>query len=218
VEAFDIKGLQASPGRFDKEKLNWLNGHAIRAMDSEELLERLIVFADSMTSSHLAHWTPDPETGDAPDIDVEGAVRKIIALAEHAKTDRTYTLSAVKLEQERVHTLMDFGEACRFFFLDEVEFDPKATAKWFGEPHVREMFEFILEKLGESRVETVEHYSSLLHEYQARKGFEKLGPVVHPTRVALTGKTFGPGLFELMSALGHDRIAKRLNHALTLLP
>jgi glutamyl-tRNA synthetase len=135
-----------------------------------------------------------------------------------ARHDRDYALAAVKLEQERVQRLVELGEACEFFFVAEVEFDPKAQAKWFGEPHVREMFEFILAKLAASRVETVEHYHDILHEFQAHKSLEKLGPVVHPTRVALTGRTFGPGLFELMSVLGHDRIAARLTRALTLLP
>jgi glutamyl-tRNA synthetase len=135
-----------------------------------------------------------------------------------ARHDREFALSAVKLEQERVQRLVELVEACEFFFVSEVEFDPKATAKWFGEPHVREMFMFILEKLAASRVETAEHYQDLLHEFQALKGFEKLGPVVHPTRVALSGRTFGPGLFEMMSVLGHDRITARLTRALTLLP
>ena len=113
--------------------------------------------------------------------------------------------------------LVELGEACEFFFVDEVEIDPKAKAKWFGEAHVREMFEFILGRLGDSKVETVEHYHDILQAYQVLEGLEKLGPVVHPTRVALTGRTFGPGLFELMSVLGHDRMP-RLNRALTLLP
>jgi hypothetical protein len=38
---------------------------------------------------------------------------------------------------------------------------------------------------------------------------EKLGPIVHPTRVAMSGKTYGPGLFELMAVLGPERVRAR---------
>ncbi len=46
-------------------------------------------------------------------------------------------------------------------------------------------------------------------------GLEKMGPVVHPVRVALTGKTVGPGLFELMSLLGPSRMVRRLRRFLS---
>ena len=49
--------------------------------------------------------------------------------------------------------------------------------------------------------------------FVAKTGLEKLGPAVHPTRVALTGKTAGPGLFELMEVLGPDRMIQRLQRA-----
>jgi glutamyl-tRNA synthetase len=123
-------------------------------------------------------------------------------------------LAVVKEVQERVETLADFGDACEFFLVDEPPMDPKAVEKWLGQPHVPELFEWIIEKLEISHVETVEHYRAILSGYQTHKGFEKLGPVVHPTRVALTGKTTGPGLFELMAVLGHPRIEARLRRAL----
>jgi glutamyl/glutaminyl-tRNA synthetase len=110
--------------------------------------------------------------------------------------------------------LADFGEAMEFFVVEEPPLDPKAHAKWLTQPHVPQMFAWVLDKLAESRVETVEHYEAILKGYQSHAGLEKLGPVVHPVRVALTGKTTGPGLFELMSVLGHDRVVRRLQRAL----
>lgn len=219
VEAFDLKGLQPSPGRFDIEKFKWLNGHAIRAMDPGELLDAAVAFARApFTEAYWSTFQPDPEIPGQAGIDPIKVRRSLDRLVTAAATRRDYALAAVKLEQERVQRLVELGEACEFFFVDEVEIDPKAKDKWFGQPHVRELFEFILGKLAESRVETVEHYHDVLQAFQTHKGFEKLGPVVHPTRVALTGRTFGPGLYELMSVLGNDRIAARLSRALALLP
>jgi len=125
-------------------------------------------------------------------------------------------LEVIKLEQQRVNTLSEFGLACAFFFHDEPEMDPKAVDKWFTQPHATALFDFLLAKCdGEfcSEDVTIEVYESALRAFQVDHGIEKLGPVVHPTRVALTGKTNGPGLFELMAVLGPDRMKKRLIRA-----
>ena len=53
----------------------------------------------------------------------------------------------------------------------------------------------------------------MVRGFAEAKGLEKLGPVVHPVRVALTGKTFGPGLFELMEVLGPQRMFARIERA-----
>ena len=45
----------------------------------------------------------------------------------------------------------------------------------------------------------------------------KSGAVIHPLRVALTGKTVGPGVFELVNVLGLDRTLARLDRAIGLL-
>jgi glutamyl-tRNA synthetase len=219
VEAFDLRGLQPSPGKFDIEKLQWLNGLAIRAMHSDELLDTILAFvAEPFTESYWQKFEADPEIPGSDKIDAPRIWATLQQLAAVAKSNREYALAAVRLEQERVQRLSEFGEACAFFFEDEPPFDEKAVTKWFGEAHVREMFDYIIERLATSGVETVEHYEDILKGFQAQKGFEKLGPVVHPTRVALTGRTFGPGLYELMSVLGPTRIKARLERAMQLLP
>ncbi|HWD38658.1 MAG TPA: glutamate--tRNA ligase [Fimbriimonas sp.] len=216
IEAFGLRGLQPSPGRFDIEKLKWLNGHAIRAMDPEALLDAMLDYIHApFTRTYWSELDEEPMPGQEK-IDGTKVLRKLDALASAAETDRAYVLAAVKEEQQRVQTLAEFGEACEFFLLEEPSMEQKAVDKWLRQEHVSEMFGWVLEKLADSRVETVEHYETILKGYQTHKGMEKLGPVVHPTRVALTGKTTGPGLFELMSVLGHDRIERRLKRALEL--
>ncbi len=53
---------------------------------------------------------------------------------------------------------------------------------------------------------------AVTRDLAAERGMEAR-EIVHPTRVALTGKTVGPGLFELMALLGKDRVARRLEAA-----
>ena len=216
IASFDLRGLQPSSGRFDIEKLKWLNGLTIRAMDPERLLDALLDYAKMPYTRQF--WTEYVDENPAPNrpaVRGEDVVRGLELITLAGETDYSYLLACVKEVQERVVTLADFGEACEFFLVDEPMLEPKSVEKWFGQSHVRELFEWILQKISASHVETVEHYEAILRGFQTHKGFEKLGPVVHPTRVALTGKTTGPGLFELMSVLGTTRIEKRLRSALT---
>lgn len=219
IEAFDISGLQSSPGRFDLEKLRWLNGHRIRMMAPEDLMDAILAFIEHPHTVH--YWmnfveeNPMPNKAPVIGADVWG---RLVRLREAAAKNRAYVLEAVKLEQERVQTLADFGEACEFFIVDEVNFDPKAVEKWFGQEHVPVLFDFLIDRLTAPRepntgTASVEWCEGMIREFAEKQGYDKLGPVVHPTRVALTGKTAGPGLFELMSVLGPARMVKRLERA-----
>jgi glutamyl/glutaminyl-tRNA synthetase len=216
--AFDLRGLQPSPGRFDLDKLRWQNGHAIRQLSPEKLLATLLEFIDDPYTTEYWTNTSGLEPSEGPQLGVPDAhvLERLRRIKEAAVLDRVYVLAALKETQERANSLVEFGEAMEFFLVDEPPLVPSAAEKWLSQEHVPELFEWILARLAESRIETAEHYESILRGYQTHKGFEKLGPVVHPTRVALTGKTTGPGLFELMAVLGHDRIAKRLRRSLEL--
>jgi glutamyl-tRNA synthetase len=98
-----------------------------------------------------------------------------------------------------------------FFLVDSPTLDPKAADKWLTQPHAADLFAFIAANPATgSFEEATAHYDALLRKYAVDNSFEKLGPIVHPTRVKLTGKTTGPGLFELMAVLGPDRLRERL--------
>lgn len=202
AEAFDLKGIQPSPGVFDIDKLTWMNGHYIRQKSPAELAGMVADYSSS--EEGRAYWQSKGELS---------RLNGMQLLALTWTKDAGLVSNAVALEQERVTLLAEFGEACAFFFVDEVEFDPKAVEKWKGQEHIADMFSHFRAFFSVRESVSVPDCEALLREYQAKAGFDKLGPVVHPTRVALTGKTVGPGLFELMSALGPARLVARLERA-----
>lgn len=212
VQAFSLEGLQPSPGRFDFEKLKWINGHVIRSMEPEELLAAIQTLSE-LEHAKVYHFAEVPE-------DEGGAVEQAKRMArwaaferllDYANSDRDYVLQCLALERERVTTLVDFGEACEFFLVDSPANDPKAVEKWMNQEHVKPMLTILRDRLGSQESLTVAECEDAIRSYASANGFEKLGPVVHPTRVALTGKTVGPGLFELMAVLGPKRIYDRLS-------
>ena len=213
IDAFDLRGLQPSPGKFDIEKLRWLNGAYIRAATAAGLYDLL---AEFVRASYVREYA---QMEDEDGVDrglVLSRVERLVA------ADREYAIECIKLNQERVVTLADFGEACEFLVVDEPPMDEKAREKWLTMPHVPELFGFLIapslsdvcadgEGVGGWGERPPEFWEALVRKYAEDHGFEKLGPIVHPIRVALTGKTTGPGLFELMAVLGPERIRTRLS-------
>jgi glutamyl-tRNA synthetase len=185
-----------------------MNGFYIREMPLDELVR---VLTDYVSDPVALQYLADPgEENAAARVDV----LPYVAMLRHALANEAdYAKAAIGLEQERVQTLTDFGLATAFFFQQEPEMDEKAVAKWFNQPHVADLFDHLIERLANATTTSVEWCEMLIRNYAEAKGFEKLGPVVHPVRVALTGKTVGPGLFELMNVLGPARMLHRLRLA-----
>jgi glutamyl-tRNA synthetase len=211
VAAFDLAGIQPSPGRFDLEKLRWLNGLKIRKLAPEALLETLLEYVrHPATQAYWQALVDENPVPNKPPKDGRRVWERLARIPEAAAADPAYFLEALKLEQPRVETLSDFGEALEFFIVEEPPLDPKAAEKWLQQPHVPALFEHVWTRARDGDG-TPEFYEELLRRYQEEAGIEKLGPLVHPTRVALTGKTYGPGLFELMAVLGPERVRRRLD-------
>lgn len=219
IEAFALEGLQPSPGKFDFEKLKWMNGNYIRLKSRGDLVNDIINYA--RTKENMDYWgscVPEPDEPVPVQSDPKAVPARMALLESTFRKDENYVKDAVALCQERVDTLADFGEATAFFFQDDPQLDPKAVEKWFGQPHVRKLFEKLTSWLSDKSAVTTEECEAFLRSLSEELGLEKLGPAVHPTRVALTGKTTGPGLFELMSVLGPGRMKTRLTKALEMLP
>jgi len=220
IEHFDISGLQPSSGVWDYDKLKWFNGHYVRAMEPEALLGSIIEYLDRPAT--LEFWDalandPDATARKLTPADPAAVQDSLVLLRGALDQDPDYAFEAIKLEQERVVTLADFGEACAFFFQDEPPIDEKAAEKWLTQPHVPELFQTLISALIAQRSALdAQDYEALIRSIAESHGMEKLGPVVHPVRVALTGKTFGPGLFELMAVLGPERVIRRLERAMSL--
>ncbi len=122
--------------------------------------------------------------------------------------DRKYLVSLVKLFQERISTINDFAEWADFFFLKEVKVEPEAREKFLKKDLSGEF------KLFSERLASLDTFDIASIEAAFRALVEELGlkakDLIHPIRVALTGKTIGPGLFEVIYYLGKERTRERL--------
>ncbi|HET6644667.1 MAG TPA: glutamate--tRNA ligase [Fimbriimonadales bacterium] len=197
ASAFAIDGIQPSPGVFDIQKLHWMNGVYIRALSPEDLYDKVRAF-DAATSD-------------------EGYLESPSRFTFHNALEtesRKYVTRALVLEQERVKLMTDFPDATEFFFDNHPKMDRDAAEKWRGSRYVEQLFHLIRQGLPEaeepmSPPECEELVTGVAQELK----LQKRGDAIHPLRLALTGRTKGPGLFELMSLLGPTRMRTRLELA-----
>ena len=120
---------------------------------------------------------------------------------------------AVETLKMRSRTLAEMAESARFYFQEEITYEEKGDKK-FLKPNVLELMGEIKGRLGKtddfSQTGLEDIFLGFLEEKQI-----KLGKIAQPLRVALTGKTASPGLFEVMEVLGKEKVLGRLTNAIS---
>lgn len=128
--------------------------------------------------------------------------------------DGNSLVSILKLYRERAETLVELAEGFKPFFVKEVEFDKDAAEKFFSQDLTRE---FVLLK---DRFNELSDFSAASIEAAFRAAVAELGVTVkhliHPLRLALSGSTCGPGMFELIEVLGKERTIERIGRVINL--
>lgn len=147
-------------------------------------------------------------------VDPEKLADELIPLLEEKKYirqgdfDRGYLLTLVKLFQARLPRLNDFVEWADFFFLDEPVIEAAAKEKYLTQDLSKE-FSLFVQRLDNLACFDIINIETSFRELVAELGVEAK-KLIHPVRVALTGKTIGPGLFEVIYYLGRERSKIRL--------
>jgi glutamyl-tRNA synthetase len=185
VEAFDITRVSANPARFDLKKAEAINATHLRALPVEEFIERVTPFLAT------AGLVSEPLT------DEQRRVLEVIA----------------PMAQERMVVLSEAVGLLGFLFVDDVEIDPAAAAKQLSGPDAAEVLDAATTALSEladwSTAAIEEALKAALVEGLGRKPRQAFGPV----RVAVSGRTVSPPLYESIELLGRDRTLARMQAA-----
>jgi glutamyl-tRNA synthetase len=187
VKNFTLERILANPAVFDKDKLEWMNGLYIRVLPPEALTEELVGYLED-TVTGLPASVPRP-------------------------IDRDYLKTIVPLERERIKRLSEAPEMLEFFFIDQPEFDPAMLVQKGvdieGTRIVLERAVAVAETIVDWNEESLEAPYRALSEELSVKAGQLFGAI----RVAITGRSAAPPLFETMAVLGRDRCLSRMRHA-----
>ena len=191
IERFDIGAVHKGGAVFDRERLEWLNGQWIRRLPPDELIDRLRPFLEAEQVAGRISWVPSDEE-----------VRSLLPVI-----------------QERLPTLGAVGDLVGFLWVEEVSIDPsQLIPKRWDIGTAREGLAAarqILAAIGPVSWEAEELEPPLRALVESR-GW-KAGDLFMAIRVAVTGRTATPPLFDTLVALGQPRVLDRIDHALAVL-
>ena len=189
IERFSMERVLKKSSIFDLKKLDWLCGQHFNASTAQALEPAL----------------------------TEGLEGAGLATRQELEERRDWYLSLIDLLKTRARTIPDLVDLARPFLVDELEFDPEAVTRyWLKEPAP------VLQQLTalRARFETPKWEPEALEEV-IRGYAEELsvgaGKVIHPLRVAVTGRAVSPGIFEVLALLGRDTVLARLDEAMVRL-
>ena len=185
IERFSLEGINRKSAIFDSAKLEWMNSQYLNALSAAEL-EPLVTRVLVQNS-----W----------------------AQQEMLDSRRDWYLHLIDLLKPRSRVVHDIAEQLRPFLTQDVHYENDAVKKHWKEPDVRARLAAL-----RARFELVTEWTPAVLEQALRSVAEQLdvaaGKLIHPLRVALLGKAIGPGIFDVLAALGRELSLHRIDTAL----
>jgi glutamyl-tRNA synthetase len=122
-----------------------------------------------------------------------------------------FLFNIIKTLNTRSKTLIEMADSALFYYATKIEYEEKAAQK-FLKPGILEPMAQLIEKLEQLPEFTEENLEKAFKEVMEQRGI-KLGKIAQPVRVALTGKTVSPGIFEIIEILDKTIVIDRLKAA-----
>jgi glutamyl-tRNA synthetase len=189
VRLFSTDGLLRKAAVFDPQKLEWMNGQHLTLMPAERLESRV---------------TP-------------AIVRAGLATADELAARRDWYVALLDLLKVRARTVDDIVRQAEPYFRDEIVYDQDAVAKqWKDRPATAEILAAVRERLAELASWTPDAMEQSLRTLAEMRGVTA-GKLFQPLRVALTGLSASPGIFDVLWLLGRERSLQRISQALVRL-
>ena len=184
LNKFQLGKVSKTAAIYDTKKLTWMNGQYLVSMDLDAVTRETIPFF----------------------------VRKGLVTQDQATEKYAEIRAIVGVVRDRVKTLVELTEAAEYYFWDVTEYDEKGRRKYFFSPETAILLQKAQERLVTIEVFDAQHteeaYQKLIDELSI-----KAGEIIHPTRLALTGRMVSPGLYDVMALLGKECCLARLKQA-----
>ena len=197
IEKFELGAVHKAPAIFNFSEGNegdwtdpkalWMNGEYIKTMALEELA---VLVAEQLKKDDL--WRDEYATG-----------------------KKEWFLRTIDLLRVRFQTIGKFSTLGRPYFADDFEFEEAAVRKNLKDGRLKELLPGLADRLVAADDFTHESAEAALRAFSEQQGV-KAGLLINASRTALTGQSVGPGMFDIMVALGRERTVERLRRAADL--
>lgn len=194
VESFSLDGISGGNAVFDTDKLDWMNGQYIARLPIGDLVQAVEPFL-----AQAGLWPP-----------------AALAVARDEPVTLEWLRRLLELLRPRGKRLTDFVDLARPYLRETVEYDADAVEKHLGAPGLAEHIAALVASLRTVHPFDEPHVEAEVRRTAAERGI-KAASLIHATRVAVTGRTTSPGLFEVLALLGRERTIVRLEQLLNFL-
>lgn len=184
IEKFTLEGIVNHPAIFDLAKLDDLQGEYVRMLGVDELANMIL-----------------------PRLQAAGYVSE-----SPNDSDMDYLRRVTALIQDRLVLLKDAPDLVSYFYTDDFSYEEKGAAKHLAKDTAPALLNAIVDKLASVQNWNTESIEAAIRGVADERGIGA-GQVIHPARMAITGRTWGPGLFELIEVVGKQRCIARLKTA-----
>jgi glutamyl-tRNA synthetase len=192
IAAFDFDRVSKPAAMFDEDKLTAFNGERIRDLPADELSRRLMPYLDGTYGEALI----------GPEATVE---------------EREVVRGLVPLVQERMQRLDEVARYAPAFLALDLEYDADSVEKFLRKEGAADIL-----TAAEESLRTVDEWSAETIERELRALPERLDigarKIFQPIRVAVTGSSVSPPLFESIVLIGRQKSLERLSRARALTP
>lgn len=202
-------------------RLGW--SHGDQEIFSREELIKYFTFENVGKSAAVFNpekllWLNGEYIRSMPSEGLSAAVRPFLVrlgtIEENAELDAAWLSKAVDTLRERCKTLLELALTLRYYIVEDVDIEPAAKEKFINAATLPYLMD-IREGIKEMESLTHDKLEGLFKDLAQKHGV-KLGAVAQPVRVAITGRTESPGIFEVLEVIGRDKALKRLNKAITI--
>jgi len=125
-------------------------------------------------------------------------------------SDEKYLGAVLAIVKEKIKLFKDAPEWTAYFFTENYEFDPAAVEKVFGKPEATTHLSALSDEFSKIDKWSVETIESTLKNLAQKLGC-KTGDLVHPARVAVSGRSVGPSLYHMLEVMGKERVLARFD-------
>ncbi|MFA6431426.1 MAG: glutamate--tRNA ligase [Candidatus Margulisiibacteriota bacterium] len=139
-----------------------------------------------------------------------------LLITAYGNHDLAYLKKVVTAFHDRLVLIPDIVPLSAYFFKDEFEYEPAGVEKYFKTDKARTILQTLKDRLEKVEPYTKEKIEPVFKELAKELGL-KLGEVIHPCRLALSGRNDTPPMYDVVEVLGREKVGQRLNKALASL-
>lgn len=214
VEKFSLKKVSKNPAQFDLDKMEWVNGEHFKMLKLYE--KTMLVYAVLEEEGILP---PDFDVDLSRKVDLKlvpgtepVAEREDGERGRFSAEDFRRLALIIQAMGNRLKLLKDAPGMLRPYFKDEFDMDEHAVASHLRRPEAPERLERLAGALEGLQYFELDRIEETLRDLADEMGLQA-GELIHPCRVALTGRTVSPDIFQVILVIGKEKTVERLRAA-----